>query len=215
MKEPFYTFVPIMLVWVLLLSACVDGTGLAGDEQDQSLQATPTGDISMPGDNVSSGSGPPGGEAGGDTEIKWVNYKNTEQGFSLRFPEGYVFRENASDLSKMQPSPIYEIEFFDSEEAVGIQPATLSIRVYQLPQDSDLAKWLEDSGILQRYGSSRDIAAYTLRNMQAFKVTSQQLIAPNWGVYAAHPVRDVVYELIPLGTVGERMLQSFSVVEFR
>lgn len=217
MKKSSSLLKVLVFVPVLCLCACTEKTILVKNEQDHLAQVTPTEEVSMDSGNISrQDSGEPSSdfeEEFGD--ITWVSYKNADEGFNLKYPDGYALEENVSNLGDVNPEPAYEVAFFNSEDAIGVQPATLVVRVYKPPKKSEIESWLEESSVLERYGSSPELESYSLRNMQAYKVTSKRLLAPNWGVYAAHPHQNLIYELIPMGEIGEHMLESFSVVEFR
>jgi len=215
MKKTCNIFMPVILILVLILTSCADSPNLEEVDQENLPLVTPVSN-----ENISNSSAGSGSQVKTELEeqideIKWVRMRSTEQGFSLQHPEDYVVEENVSDLESMKPQPDYEVNFFNNEDAVGIQPAVLVVRVYELSEDFHLESWLEDNQFLQRYGSSADLAPYSLGKMEAFKITSKQLITPNFGVYAAHPRHKLIYELIPADLVGEKMLESFSVVEFR
>jgi len=213
--------VSMVLIWLFALiffSACDDMASYVDQEDEQTLSATPSEGVSETDGNISISGSQAGDEQDDQTQDvtkKWVVYKNAESGFSIRYPEGYIIRENFSAFAAMKPQPVYEVGFFKDEDAVGVQPAILLVRIYSIPQEFDLASWLDVSDVLQRYGDSSTINSYDLENMTAFRVEAMQLMSPRWGVYAAHPIHALIFELVPGDNVGERMLTTFSVVEFR
>jgi len=137
----------------------------------------------------------------------WLTYTDTTYGFTLAYPPDRVPAPlDAAALATLTPRPLAAVYFqsLDSftSAVADMAPPELAVRVYANEGDRPLAEWLAGAGLMasgsapEAYGGE-DGAAGGLRACLAIE------IAPNCFIYL--PGDGVVYELTPLGPVGEEM----------
>lgn len=164
-------------------------------------------------------SAPSGGGATGafpgqaDTEeesfIVASTYTDPEFGFSVGIPANIVVMEGDAQVL---PVPLAQVYFLDqtiaNSEFATMQPPELAIRIYANAQGKSVERWLSDEGVLARFGGqSATIEPFTIGGLQGVRVTSMLMLAPNSAIFVSG--EGVIYELQPLGYIGEQMMITF------
>ncbi len=137
-------------------------------------------------------------------------YNDPQFGFSVGMPANIVVVEGKAQVL---PVPLAQVYFMDealaNSELADMEPPQLAIRVYDNAAGKTVEQWLNDEGILTaRFGGQRaTVEPYAIGDLQGVRVTSMLMLAPNSAVFLAD--EGVIYELQPLGLVGEQMMATF------
>lgn len=132
----------------------------------------------------------------------WGTYRNPDYGFAIDVPPEWTL---LAGNAQIQPQPLAQFEFRSDVEAPG--PPELSIRVYDNAAGQALETWLQEQGVLSRFGGGAQTESISLGGSPAIRVTSAMLIAPGRAVFVARD--DYVYELTPLIPAAEQALDTF------
>ncbi len=170
---------------------------------------------SAPSGGGAPGAVPPGGvpgetETGGETFTVVSTYTDPKFGFSVGMPANIVVMEGKAQVL---PVPLAQVHFMDQtlaqSELADMEPPELAIRVYDNAAGKTVEQWLADEGILAaRFGGqSATVEPFAIGNLQGVRVTSMLMLAPNSAVFVAG--EGVIYELQPLGLIGEQMMATF------
>lgn len=135
-------------------------------------------------------------------------YQDPDYGFEVGMPASIVVMDGTAQVL---PVPLAQVYFVDqavaNTEFADVSPPELAVRVYDNPEGKTPEQWLQDEGVLQRFGSGATIEPYTVGDVTGVRVASMRMLAPNSAVFLA--VGRAIYELQPLGLVGEQMLATF------
>jgi hypothetical protein len=135
-------------------------------------------------------------------------YQDPDYGFEVDMPASIVVMDSTAQVL---PVPVVQVHFMDeaiaNSEFADVSPPELAVRVYDNPEGKTPEQWLRDEGVLQRFGAGAAIEPYTVGEIAGVRVTSMRMLAPNSAVFVA--AGRAIYELQPLGLVGEQMLATF------
>ena len=162
---------------------------------------------------------PKAGETGGETPNpeasampeSWSTYSDPTYGFTLRYPNGFVVRQqDVSKLSQFTPTPLVSTFFMNPTMAAGklagAVPPDLEVRVYRAEAADSLQAWLVSVGFAT---SDTLAAAKPFRNagVSGLEVCQSTMIAPGCSIYVLNHGR--VYQLTAISKEGEAMIGTF------
>lgn len=149
---------------------------------------------------------------------EWLTYTDDTYGFSINYPDTLVVLPEPNALPKSRPIKAHRVRFQDRQKAEGQfadkEPAHFSVEVFELDEPVALQDWLEDNGLLPKFGGPATgpaslVEPVELENTRkGLHIRLPILLAPNEYYYFATDVH--VYRLIPLGVHSEDMLDSFT-----
>jgi hypothetical protein len=140
----------------------------------------------------------------------WQVYTDDVFHFSISYPSYYSIKHlEDAQLTELSPSPLAAIHFSSEHgELADIAPPEFSIRVFDNRTEQSVEDWLITTGLL------KPEAAWFTEPYQGVyesgvKVISARFMAPGWFVYVADNTH--IFQLTPLGTEAELMLDTFAI----
>jgi hypothetical protein len=144
----------------------------------------------------------------------WMTYADPTNGFSIAYPHGFVVQsQDVSKLYHFTPVPVASVFFMNptmaSGDLAGIEPPDLEVRVYTVRSLDSLKQWLVSVGFVSNEGGTSD-QPYHGASVNGLKVCRSTMIAPGCSIYVLGNGR--VYQLTPISSEGEAMLDTFSLL---
>ena len=138
----------------------------------------------------------------------WQTYTDSRAHFSISYPPYLVARPlTAAELARLEPAPVAATFFEDQRNhSAALAPPALSIRVFQNSQQLALADWLVAVGLFKP-DADWTTEPYQGQFVAGLKVMTPTFMSPGWFVYVAR--RNEVWQLTPLGSAAEQMLNTF------
>jgi len=140
----------------------------------------------------------------------WPIYVDDVYHFRIAYPPYYATNQlNSSELAQFSPQPITAIYFQDKHNPlVDIAPPAFSIRIFENNTQQPLEAWLTQVKLF--FPAAGWLSEpYKGKSVTGIKLISPNFIAPGWFVYIM--VGPYVFQLTPLGTQAELMLDTFSI----
>lgn len=166
---------------------------------------------------VGIGVAPEGGSASADirtSHMEWKTHENRALRFRILYPSSFEVVDVKMAPRHNGVAPIGEIHFRARSGAHGTDApprlADLTVRVYAREPPLALGDWLRHHRLVATGARWRTEPWSSTRGRTGIRVYSENLLAPGWSVYTTGD--HIVYELVPLGPVAERMLDTFTVL---
>ncbi|MCI0577451.1 MAG: hypothetical protein L0332_20065 [Chloroflexi bacterium] len=143
----------------------------------------------------------------------WLQYQDDAHHFQIAYPPDYVTVQlSDAELNQLTPRPVAAVYFLDpllNDPASPAAPPQLSIRVFTKEPQQPLEEWLPAVGLFNPEGGWYT-QPYQGKTATGLAVFSSDFMAPGWFVYFT--ANGLVYQLTPLGTEAEAMLDTFRVL---
>jgi hypothetical protein len=202
----------------------LETTTLDGPMPDVIVDATPMSEAELanqPPESSPSGAGEsdagggfdPGSGVTEEMEISrdtWSVYTDSTYQFAMAHPADFVVRPlDSAKLAEFTPAPLASIRFMSpaiaNSDLGDLDIPELNVRIFPAPPDGSLENWLVASGLATEGDSA---AAYQNAAVSGLQVCLSTMLAPNCSIFVMG--NGWVYQLTPLGPVGEAMVDSFS-----
>lgn len=143
----------------------------------------------------------------------WVDYVDTFHNFKLGLPNDYVVQfQDEMLLAQFEPKPTASIFIMNPDmakgELAGIEPPDLSIRIFKdasINSVDALENWLRTVGLFTDGESG--VESYQNGSVNGLKICFSALLAPGCSVFVVN--NGFIYQLTPLGSEGEAIMDSF------
>ncbi len=144
----------------------------------------------------------------GSGVTSWELYRNAQYHFQIRFPAYLQVKEfDSTGLAQFTPMPIAVVHFLDPRgDVASFTPPVFSIHIFGNSKAQSLTEWLKTAE-LYNPAAGQLIEPYQNQHISGFQVSSTNYMAPGVFVYVSR--EGSIYQLIPLGTEAELMLESF------
>ena len=141
----------------------------------------------------------------------WLTYMDNVYHFTIAYSPSYTVKQlKADELVQLSPEPIAAIYFQDQYNPLAnIAPPAFSIRVFESKTQQPLVAWLKQVGLFHPAAGWLS-EPYQGKYVTGLKIISSDYMAPGWFVYVMRG--DQIFQLTPLGTEAELMLDTFSIV---
>jgi hypothetical protein len=138
----------------------------------------------------------------------WPVYQDTVNHFQISYPPQFEFKVlDNSELVKMKPEPVAVTYFNDTPTTAGLLvPPKFSLRIYKIGAGTSVENWLKTNGLYQP-DSDWTIAKYQGEHFSGYQVNSALYMTPGWFIYTVQG--EYLYQLTPLGSDAEKMLNTF------
>jgi len=139
----------------------------------------------------------------------WLTYTDPTYSFTLAYPPDRLLAPlDGEALATLSPRPLAAVYFHDPVTVTGgladFAPPELAVRVYANEANAPLEAWLVGAGLMASGSATEPYAGEAAAGLRACLAIE---IAPNCFIYFAG--EGVVYEVTPLGPVGEEMAATF------
>ena len=143
-----------------------------------------------------------------DDTTEWRVYVDSPYQYQITYPPQYEYSLlEKADLAKIKPEPVSVVHFtVPSADAGLIVPPRFSISIFKIGAGTPVENWLKTNS-LYLPESRWTIEEYKGVHFSGFKVNSSLYMAPGWFIYTVHG--DYLYQLVPLGSEAEKMLDTF------
>jgi hypothetical protein len=188
----------------------VDATPMSEAElANQPPESSPSG----AGESDAGGGSDPGSGVTEEMEINrdtWPVYTDSTYQFAMAHPADFVVRPlDSAKLAELTPAPLASIRFMSpaiaNSDLGDLDIPELNVRIFPAPPDGSLESWLAASGLT---AEGDNVAAYQNAAVSGVQVCLSTLLAPNCSIFVIG--NGWVYQLTPLGPVGQAMVDSFS-----
>ena len=176
---------------------------------NQPPESSPSG----AGESDAGGGSDPGSGVTEEMEINrdtWPVYTDSTYQFAMAHPADFVVRPlDSAKLAELTPAPLASIRFMSpaiaNSDLGDLDIPELNVRIFPAPPDGSLESWLAASGLT---AEGDNVAAYQNAAVSGVQVCLSTLLAPNCSIFVIG--NGWVYQLTPLGPVGQAMVDSFS-----
>jgi hypothetical protein len=138
--------------------------------------------------------------------VEWLTYTDQAYSFSIDYPNIYMILPESAGSIQGDPLKVHQVRFQDIQLATGetaeFEIPIFKIEIFELGDQSleDFIAQTDPDGLVEEY---------QVNNLQGFRVSYKQLIAPNEFYYFSS--QGYAYKLTPLGPFGPEMVQSFNI----
>lgn len=143
------------------------------------------------------------------TPSQWLTYTDADYHFSIQYPDTAVILPDTT-ARDLQPPALREVRFLEKHLAAGdipeYEPPLFSIAIFRNEERLALRDWLSKHRLLP--GPSETESYFVPGADEGVRVRLRILLAPNEFYYLARG--GYIYRLTPLGSLSERMLESFT-----
>jgi hypothetical protein len=140
----------------------------------------------------------------------WLVYTDQIHAFQISYPSHFtVWQVDQAELDFLVPRPTAGVYFFDrpvTEELIANELPQLSLHIFEWDAEGSLEEWLREAGLLHP-DEGWTVLPYQNAAASGVVLLASDNMAPGRFVYL--PNERYVYQLVPLGLEGERMIVSF------
>ncbi len=206
----YLKFMIFITIFGLFLSACAQQASSDGATIDNSGTEYP----GVPG-NSTPGSAE-GAAIAGETNIpdaaseipaniKWIEYKDPDLGFSLKYPDIYTILKEPLTFKDSVPNLIGRFRLLEpslaNSDFAEMEPPKFSIEIFSNSQAQPLSDWIKTN-----YSSGESINT-EVDGLSCTKVTLKIQLAPNQFIVCNR--NNMLYKFTPSGLLSKEILDSF------
>jgi hypothetical protein len=138
--------------------------------------------------------------------VDWLTYNDQTYSFSIDYPSIYIVLPEQGGPSSAYPGVVHKVQFQDVQLATG-DTADFELPIFIVEVFELGGKSLE--ALIAQIEPDGRLDAYQGNNLDGFRVSYKQLIAPNEFFFFSSP--EYAYKLTPLGPFSPEMVQSFTI----